>query len=250
MSATTSSAHGLTAHEFVDRLGALRPGGVRARIATQTMREEAARNRVVPMREVFALAKACAAMDPVEIERLLEHAVHEVRVGAVSIMDWQARAARTSEDRRRDLFELYLRRHDRIDNWDLVDRAAPWVVGRYLSDRSRRPLHKLARSASPWERRTSIVATWHYIRQGEVDETFAIAERLVQDPHHFVQTAVGSWVREAGKRAPRQLLQFLDAHAASMPRQMLRFAIDKLSRAQRDHYLSLAPAKSRSRLGG
>lgn len=86
------------------------------------------------MRDVFALAKASIDLPLEEIENLLESPIHEARVGAVSIMDFQARRKRTPKARRRELFELYLRRHDRIDNWDLVDRAAPHVVGGYLVD--------------------------------------------------------------------------------------------------------------------
>jgi len=118
-------------------------------------------------------------------------------VGAVSVMDWQARRRATPGDVRAALYELYLRRHDRIDNWDLVDRSAPYVVGGYLFDKPREPLYQLARSSSQWERRTAIVATYFFIRQGEVDDTFRIAEILVDDEADLVQKAVGGWVREA-----------------------------------------------------
>lgn len=79
----------------------------------------------VPMRDVFALAKEFIDMSPAEIERLLDRPEHMARVGAVSVMDWQARRRSTTAQRRRELYELYVRRHDRIDDWDLVDRSAP-----------------------------------------------------------------------------------------------------------------------------
>lgn len=192
------------------------------------------------MRDIFALAKEFAEMPLTGIEALLEQPSHEVRVGAVSIMDFQARRRRTSEQRRRELFELYLRRHDKIDNWDLVDRAAPYVVGGYLADKPRDTLTKLARSASVWERRTAIVSTYYFIRQGETAETFAIAEILVNDPHDLVQRAVGGWIREAGKRDPERLLAFLDRHAATMPRTALRYAVEHLDERRRAHYIGLA----------
>lgn len=91
----------------------------------------------VRMKVVFDLAKEFTDMPLDQVEVLLESPIHEARVGAVSIMDKQARRKRTPESRRKELFELYLRRHDRIDYWDLVDRAAPWVVGGYLSDKPR-----------------------------------------------------------------------------------------------------------------
>jgi len=97
----------------------------------------------VRMGQVFALAKEFMDMPLDEIEKLLGSPIHEARVGAVSIMDFQARSKKTSEDRRRQLFELYIRRHNRINTWDLVDRSAPYVVGSYLRDKPRDILYRL-----------------------------------------------------------------------------------------------------------
>jgi 3-methyladenine DNA glycosylase AlkD len=197
-------------------------------------------NRVlgVSIGRVFPVAKQFAGMGLKDIERLLESPYYEVRLGAVSIMDFQARDKRTTEQARKALFDLYLRRHDRINNWDLVDRAAPHVIGRFLSDKPREVLSDLARSTNPWERRTAIVSTYYFIRGGEVDDTFRIAELLVGDTHELVQKAVGSWIREAGKRDQRRLLRFLDRHAASMPRVLLRYAIERLPPKVRAKYLA------------
>jgi 3-methyladenine DNA glycosylase AlkD len=193
----------------------------------------------VRMGQIFALAKEFMEMPPKEIEKLLESPIHEVRVGAVSIMDWQARSKKTSDSRRKELYNLYIRRHDRINSWDLVDRSAPYVVGGYLSDKPRDMLYKLARSKDPWRRRTAIVSTYYFIRQGDVDDTFRIAEILVDDDHDLINKAVGGWVREAGKREPKRLLSFLDKHAATMPRVALRYAIEHLDKKKRDHYLKM-----------
>ena len=193
----------------------------------------------VGMGQIFALAKELMDMPPEELEKLLESPIHKVRVGAVSVMDWQARSKKTPEARRKELFDLYIKRHGRIDDWDLVDRSAPYVVGGYLYDKPRKILYKLARSKSPWERRTAITATYYFIRQGDVDDTFNIAEILVHDPHELVQKAVGGWVREAGKKDLQKLIDFLDKYAATMPRTMLRYAVEHLSKDQREHYLSL-----------
>src|SRR5688572_13655350 len=154
----------------------------------------------VRMGQIFALAKEFIEMSPNEIEKLLESPVHEVRVGAVSIMDWQARSKKTPEERRKELFDLYIRRHDRINNWDLVDRSAPYVVGGYLFDKPRDILYKLVRSKNIWERRTSIVSTYFFIRKGEVLDTFQIAELLLKDKEDLIHKAVGGWIREAGKK--------------------------------------------------
>ena len=192
-----------------------------------------------PMGKVFALAKEFMSMPLGEVETLLESPIHEVRVGAVSIMDWQARNKKVTESRRKELFDLYLRRHDRINNWDLVDRAAPYVIGGYLSDKPRDTLYKLARSKNVWERRTAIVSTYYFIRQGDVADTFKIAEMLLHDDHDLIHKAIGGWLREAGKKDLAQLLAFLDKHAATMPRVALRYAIEHFDQAQRAHYLGM-----------
>ncbi len=193
----------------------------------------------VQMGKVFALAKEFREMPLIEVEKMLENDIHEVRVGAVSIMDFQARDKKTRAGRRKELFDLYIKRHDRINTWDLVDRSAPFVVGGYLIDKPRKILYKLASSKNVWERRTAIVSTYFFIRKGDIDDTFTIAQLLVNDKHGLIQKATGSWVREAGKRDPQRLITFLDRHAATMPRTTLRYAIEKLSVKQRDYYLKL-----------
>ena len=138
---------------------------------------------------------------------------------------------------KKELYELYLNRHDRINNWDMVDRSAPYVVGGYLMDKPRAVLYKLAKSKNTWERRTAIVSTYFFIRQNETDDTFKIAELLVNDKHELINKAVGSWVREAGKRDKEKLLAFLNRHAATMPRITLRYAIEKLDKKQKELYM-------------
>ncbi len=193
----------------------------------------------VRMGQIFALAKEFIDMPPSEIEKLLESPIHEVRVGAVSIMDWQARDKKTSEARRKELFDLYIKRHDRINNWDLVDRSAPYVVGGYLYDKPRAILYKLARSKNMWERRTAIVSTFYFIRKGEIEDTFKIAEMLLNDKEDLIHKAAGGWLREAGKKDRSRLLRFLDQYAAAMPRTFLRYAIEHLDKKMREHYMSM-----------
>lgn len=191
----------------------------------------------VSIGKIFPIAKKFVDMPLADVEKLLESPYYEVRMSAVSIMDFQARAKSTTPEQRKALFDLYIRRHDRINNWDLVDRAAPYVVGGYLADKPRDLLYKLARSRNPWERRTAIVSTYYFIRLGEIDDTFGIAELLVEDKHELVQKGVGSWLREAGKRDEKRLVRFLDQHAGSMSRTMLRYAVEKLPAAQRAKFL-------------
>jgi hypothetical protein len=195
----------------------------------------------VRMGQVFALAKEFIEMPPGEIEKLLESPIHEVRVGGVSIMDFQARNKKTSPARRQELYDLYLRRHDRINSWDLVDRAAPYVVGSYLFDldKPRKILYKLAGSKDTWERRTAIVSTLYLIGKGEVDDAFKIAEILLNYDQDLIHKGTGWALRYAGDKDPQRLLSFLDKHAVSMPRITLRYAIEHLDKKQRDHYLSM-----------
>lgn len=193
----------------------------------------------VRMGQVFALAKECIEMPLDEIEKLLESPIQKVRVGAVSVMDFQARSKKTPDVRKKELFELYLRRHDRINSWDLVDRSAPYVVGGYLFDKRRDSLYKLARSKNIWERRTAIVSTGYFIRQRDVADTFKIAEMLVADKQDLIHKATGWMLRAAGDVDRPTLLGFLNKHAATLPRTLLRYAIEHLDKEKREHYLGM-----------
>lgn len=194
----------------------------------------------VRMGQVFKLAKEFMLMDPSEIEKLLESNIHEVRVGAVSIMDWQARNQKISESRKKELFDLYIKRHDRINTWDLVDRSAIYVVGSYLSDKPRDILYKLAHSKQMAERRTAIVSTAYFIlKRKETADTFKLSEILLNDKEDLIHKATGWMLRTAGGPNHLALLDFLDKHATEMPRVMLRYAIEKLDKEQRTHYMSM-----------
>jgi 3-methyladenine DNA glycosylase AlkD len=193
----------------------------------------------VRMGQVFALAKEFIEMPPGEIEKLLESPIHEIRAGACSLMDKQARSKKTTDGRRRELYDLYMRRHDRINNWDLVDLCCIHVVGAYLADRPRAVLYKLARSKNMWQRRTAIVSTAYFMRQGEVRDAFKIAEMLLDDPQDLVHKATGWMLRFAGDVDRPRLVSFLDKHAAWMPRVALRYAIEHFDKKQRAHYLGL-----------
>ncbi|XAS66586.1 DNA alkylation repair protein [Micrococcaceae bacterium Sec5.7] len=156
----------------------------------------------VRMGEVFTLGKEFAAMELPEIETLLEQDIHEARACAVKIMALQASGKKTPEVRCRGLYELYRRRHDRINNWDLVDLGAGRIVDGWLMDKPRDVLYQLARSADMWERRTAIVATSRFLRSGDLADTFAIAELLLGDKEDLIHKALGGWVRDAGRGPP------------------------------------------------
>lgn len=152
----------------------------------------------------------------------------------------QAARRRTPEARRRELYELYLRRIDRINNWDLVDLGARDVVGGWLRDKPRDPLYRLARSPNLWERRTAIYATMAF--KDDVSDAFAIAELLLDDGEDLIHKAAGGVLRWAGDRDRERLLAFLDRHAGRMPRTMLRYAIEHLGPEERRRYLGMRGA--------
>lgn len=180
-------------------------------------------------------------LPPAELETLLDSPWHEVRAAALEIMAQQARRVRTDDDRRRELLEVYLRRHDRITNWDLVDRAARDVVGRWLLAHpdDGATLDRLAASPVVWERRTAMVATMAYSDTGQVDEVLRVAGLLVDDGHDLIHKAVGWLLRCAGDVDAARLLAFLDARAATMPRTALRYALEHQPDDVRRHYLGL-----------
>tara|TARA_R110002096_G_scaffold435836_2_gene663792 strand:- start:3552 stop:4205 length:654 start_codon:yes stop_codon:yes gene_type:complete len=197
----------------------------------------------IPKREIFSLAKEFQYSPVSEVVKLLCDENQDHRLAAVSILDWKARNKKTTTNEKRDIYKAYLDNHKYIDDWGMVDRAAPYVIGGYLFDKDRRPLYDLAKSTNPMERRTSIVSTYYFIRKNQIDDTFKIAEMLVNDTEHFVQTAVGSWIREAGKRDEDRLKAFLNDYAATMPRVTLRFAIEKFDPEERKYYLGLSKQK-------
>jgi 3-methyladenine DNA glycosylase AlkD len=197
----------------------------------------------VRMGSIFQLAKEFVDMPVAEIEKLMGSPIHELRAGAMSIMGQCAKDKKCSDERLKELYELYLRRHDRINNWDLVDLAAYYVVGKYLADKPRKILYRLARSKDMWERRSAILATAHFIlKMNQVDDTFAIAELLLKDKEDLVHKGTGWMLRSAGDKDRKRLLEFLDKHATTMPRVLLRYSIEKLDKKQRDHYLKLKVA--------
>lgn len=193
----------------------------------------------VKMGQLFALAKEFEGMPVSEIEKLLESPVHEIRAGAVSIMDKESRNKKITESRRKEFYDLYMQRHDRINNWDLVDLGCLYMTGSYLFDKSRAVLYKLAKSKNIWERRTAILSTCYFLRQGDLDDTFKIAEILVNDKEDLVHKATGWMLRFAGDKNQKRLVAFLDKYAATMPRTLLRYSIEKFDKKKREYYMNI-----------
>jgi 3-methyladenine DNA glycosylase AlkD len=167
---------------------------------------------------------------------LLGSAVHEERLLALLLLVEMFR--RGTEELKREIYRLYLANTKFINNWDLVDSSAPHIVGAWLFARSRAPLRRLARSSSLWERRIAIIATQFFIRNGDLEETFRIADLLLQDHHDLIHKAVGWMLREAGNRNPTAERSYLETRYPRMPRTMLRYAIEKFPEAERRRYLA------------
>jgi 3-methyladenine DNA glycosylase AlkD len=233
----------INVNEFLQRLKALRSSSV-AEAHTHLASGDEDVILGVRMGQVFALAREFVNMSLDEVEKMLESPIHEMRVGAVSIMDFQARNKKTDAKRRKELFDLYIRRHDRINTWDLVDRSAPYVVGGYLYDKPRKVLYKLARSKHMPERRTAIVSTLYFTGKGDVEDSFKLAEFLLYDKEDLIHKANGWALRFAGDQDPEQLRGFLDRYAATMPRVTLRYATEHLEKKERDRYMKIGKAKT------
>ena len=174
----------------------------------------------VRMGAVFAIARAHTALPMAEVDRLLDCDEYEARMVAVAILDFKARA-RGIDDCvegacRRELYELWMRRIDRMGIWDLIDRSAPRVLGLYLLDKPRDPLFTLAASADVWPRRTAVVAMFTIIRAGDLDDPLRLCTRLAGDAERFVQTALGTALREIGTVDPGRLRAFLAAHESQL----------------------------------
>ena len=170
-----------------------------------------------------------------DVKKLLRSQVHEHRFTALEILVFQYESGDPAAKRK--LFAFYLDNASRINNWDLVDTSAPYIVGQHLLSRPRRILYRLAKSKNLWERRIAIVSTMAFIVQNELKDTFAIAALLLNDKHDLIHKAVGWMLRETGKRSRPELLKFLKHNYAAMPRMALRYAIERLPEEQRKQVL-------------
>ena len=189
--------------------------------------------------QVRTVAKEYKAISPDEIDLLVRSKFHEVRLCGLVILTLQYKAAKERKTKKK-LFDLYMEAmtDGYINNWDLVDVTAP-IIGEYLID-SDDPyvlLYKLAKSKSLWQRRVSMVFTFAFIRSGDIEPTFEIAEKLLHDKHDLIHKAVGWALREAGKLNGIALRNFLSAHSHEMPRTMLRYSIEKFSERERKKWL-------------
>ena len=173
-----------------------------------------------------------------DLEECVESPYHEVRLAGLLALIQVFSHAKMDPAKQRACIDFYLAHTDRINNWDLVDLSCYPLLGEWLLDKDRTLLYDLARSGKTvWEQRIGIVTTMAFVRHGQLEDTFAIADILLHHPHDLIHTAVGWLLREAGKRDKAALKAFLAPRYATMPRTMLRYAIEKFPEEERKGYL-------------
>lgn len=185
-----------------------------------------------------AIAKEFRNLAHAEVAKLLASKYHECRFVALEILVFQFEKASGREQAK--IANFYLAHTKGINNWDLVDTSAPYILGPYLFENTgkRKLLNKLVRSKNIWQRRIAIISTLYFIGQNRFDESLALAESLLADKHDLIHKATGWALREVGKRDQDALEKFLHKHIAHMPRTTLRYAIEKFPEALRKEYLT------------
>lgn len=168
-------------------------------------------------------------------EKLLHSEFHEIRLFALILMVSQF--SKSDAEQQGKIFNTYLENTQYINNWDLVDTSAHRIVGPYLENKDRAILYKLAESDSLWERRISILSTFHFIRKNDFKDTLSLSKVLLNDHEDLMHKAVGWMLREVGNRSLKDEVTFLKMHYQTMPRTMLRYAIEKFSKVERQQYL-------------
>ena len=184
--------------------------------------------------ELRSIAKECCTLSFPEIQTLIESPINEKRMLALFILVNQYQKGPLDKE---SCYQFYIKNLAYINNWNLVDASAHWIVGAHLMYGNKSLLLKLAHSDVMWERRVAIVATWYFIRHDSLEWTIKLAEVLRHDRHDLIHKAVGWMLREAGKRNHEVLIGFLEQYANTMPRTMLRYSIEKLSIEQRKSYM-------------
>ena len=186
--------------------------------------------------QIRSIAKKNISISTTEMKTLIKSKYHEERLLGLIIL-----ANKYSKDKdekvRNQLYKIYVSSFKYVNNWDLVDVTCPHVIGKHLMDKERSILYSWARSEDLWTKRIAIVSTHWFIRKNDLDDTFKIAEILLNDEHDLIHKAVGWMLREAGKRDLEKEEIFLKKHYKNMPRTMLRYSIEKFPEPKRQKYL-------------
>ena len=182
------------------------------------------------------LAKKYNALNAAELKKLIKSKIHEERLIGLLILVNQYKQVKHDAEKDK-IYDFYLKHFKYINNWDLVDVTCPHIVGVHLIDKDRKILYEWARSDHLWTKRIAIVSNWWFIRNGDLAEVFNISKILLNDEHDLIHKAVGWMLREAGKKDVKALEVFLKKYYLTMPRTMLRYAIEKFPEGERQKYL-------------
>ncbi len=177
------------------------------------------------------VAKEYRDMPHADIKPLMHSHIQDERSLAHSILRLQF--DKGDEKQKAAVYKFYMANRTGIRQWNGVDDSAPYIVGPYLWERDRAVLYKMVKAKSLWDRRIAIVTTWHFIRNGQLDDVYALSEQLLSDREDLIHKATGWMLREAGKKDMKRLKAFLKKHHAKMPRTMLRYAIEKFPEKER-----------------
>ncbi len=170
-----------------------------------------------------------------EVSELVKSQFHEERLFSLLVLVESFKRANDKD--KKIIYTLYLSNTKFINNWDLVDASAGHIIGAYLLTRDKKPIYVLARSKNIWERRISIMSTSYFMKYNRFVDTLNIAEMLLGDEEDLIHKAVGWMLREIGKRDFELEERFLGKYYKSMPRTMLRYAIEKFPEERRKIYL-------------
>lgn len=177
--------------------------------------------------DIRKIARLYQDVDLAVINILLKSTYNEERLLALFVLIRQYQKG--DEDRRKHIYNFYLDKLKYVNNWNLVDASAHYILGHHLYDKDRSIIYHLAQSEQLWEKRIAIVATWYFIRQGDINTTFLVAKMLLKDSHDLIHKAVGWMLRETGKKNENALKAFLLKNMENMPKTMLRYAREKLT---------------------
>jgi len=192
---------------------------------------------VVPKQR--ALVKQYKTLELADIKQLLNDEYHECRLTALLFLVEKFKQTKKDIAQQKIIYDFYISNYQRINNWDLVDLSAPYIVGEFLLNKPADELLQYAKSENLWLQRISIIATLRFIRANRFDKTFEIAKILLNHPHDLIHKAVGWMLREVGKKDYNAEYQFIieENRYQKMPRTMLRYAIEKFPKNIRQDFL-------------
>jgi len=185
--------------------------------------------------EQRALAKKYVNLSITDVEKLLSNKIHEYRLTGFFILVYKFEKA--DEEQKKEIVDFYLKNKHRANNWDIIDCVADKILGSYFFDKKKDVIYELAKSSSLWDRRIAIISTFYFIKNNKFEDTLRISERLLNDKHDLIHKAVGWMLREIGKRNQEKEEEFLKKYHKTMPRTMLRYAIERFDENKKRFYM-------------